>query len=46
MDRFGNLFLRVTTVVYLVSDNPTRSVLPMAEKLDAELKKSRNQKSK
>lgn len=56
LDRFGNLspngqyssifFLRGTTAVGLVSDNPTRSVLPLAKKLDTELKKWRNRKSK
>ncbi|MCD8063044.1 MAG: hypothetical protein LUE13_12030 [Akkermansiaceae bacterium] len=56
LDKFGNLspsgpyssifFLRGTTAVGLVSDNPTRSVLPMAQKLDTELKKLRNPKSK
>lgn len=56
LDKFGNLspngpyssifFLRGTTAVGLVSGNPTRSVLPMAQKLDAELKKLRNRKSK
>ena len=56
LDKFGNLspngpyssifFLRGTTAVGLVSDNPGRSVLPMAQKLDTELKKLRNRKSK
>lgn len=56
LDKFGNLspngpyssifFLRGTTAVCLVSDNPTRSVLPLARKLDAELKTLRNRKSK
>lgn len=56
LDKFGNLspdgpyssifFLRGTTAVGLVSDNPTRSVLPLAKKLDTELKKLRNRKGK
>lgn len=32
-------FLRGTAAAGLVSDNPTRSVLPLAKKLDTELKK-------
>lgn len=51
MEKFGNLFLRATTVVYLVSDNPARSVVPMAENWMRNLKnqgtrKARNRKER
>ncbi len=56
LDKFGNLspdgpyssifFVRGTTAICLVSGNPSRSVLPMAKKLDEALKKLRDQKDK
>lgn len=56
LDRFGNLspngqyssifFLRGTTAVCLVSANSARSVLPLAKKLDAELKKLKGKAGK
>lgn len=56
LDQFGNLspngqyssifFLRGTTAVGLISSNPTRSLLPLAKKLDAELKNLKNKKSR